>query len=252
MAGEYDKSKYTKKERLQNFWYYSKYYIIVGVLVAVFIVVQVYKAYNQPKYAFTAMFFNTMSMTLNQYDLSDEGKGYVDEFLKSQGLDPEENPADTRQYLNFDIFDGESVEEHEISTMESIGAYISTGDLDVLVANEEFFLYIGYWEAMEDLRNVMDAETLKELEPYLFYVDQELIDELAEYAYDDPEYRQTRPDPRDPSTMKKPIPVGIYLDNANEEFKENFTIQGDVGVVGVFINAPHPDRCIAFIEYILE
>lgn len=250
MAGEYDKSKYTKKERFLNFWYYNKIYIIFAALVVLFLLVQVYKYHHQPKIGFNVMFFNVNSNVADENGMSDEGRGFVGEFLQSMGIDTKKNAPDTQMHLGFEVY--EDVTEDEYTTIQNMGAYVANGDLDMLVADESAFTYIAYWEALQDLRDVLDAETMKKLEPYLFYVDQTVVDKMADYDYDDAEFHEARPDPRDPSTMENPIPVGIYLDNANAKFNENFAIAGGVGVVGIYINSQHPELCRAFVDYILE
>ena len=250
MAGEYDKSKYTKKERFQNFWYYNKIYIIAAVLVVLFVFVQIHKVRSQPKIAFNVMFFNVVATHQTDAGLSDEGKHYVTNFMSDQGVDTKKNTVDTQMHLNFEVH--EDITEQEYTTIQNMGAYVANGDLDMLVADESAFVYIGYWEALEDLRLVLDADTLKALEPYLFYVDQVVVEEMAEYTIDDAEFHEARPDPRDPSKMQQPIPVGIYLDEANEKFNKEFRISGGVGVMGVYINSQHPELCRAFIDYVLE
>ncbi len=250
MAGEYDKSKYTKAERAKNFWYYNKMYIIFAVLVVLFVVVQIHKINHQPKIAFNVMFFNVNSNTFDENGLSDEGRGYVGEFMESMGMDTDKHTVDTQMHLGFEV--QKDVTEDEYMTIQNMGAYVSNGDLDMLVADESAFTYIAYWEALEDLRNVLDPETLDKLEPYLFYVDLAVVNKLADSEYGDEEFNKSRPDPRDPSTMEQPIPVGIYLDKSNAKFNENFAIANDVGVVGIYINSKHPELCRAFVDYILE
>jgi hypothetical protein len=256
MAGEYDKSKYTKKERFQNFWYYNKLYIIFAVLVVAFLVLQIHKTRNQPKIAFNVMFFNVDSTVMTDDFRDDEGKAYVNGFMESMGIDTRKNTFDTQEHVNFSVFDG--ISESEYLTIQNMGAYGANGDLDVVIANDGAFEYIAYWEALEDLRSVLDAETLKKLEPHLYYVDQAVIDQLAEYSYDDAEFWEQRPDGRHPDAMLKPIPVGIYIDKPTADFKKNFNVrdmEGNVGgtaLIGVYINTKHPELCRAFIDYILE
>ena len=251
MAGEYDKSKYTKKERLKNFWYYNKLYFIFGALVILFVIVEVSKVTNQQGMAFNVQFFNVVSNTMTAEGLTDEGDAYMTEFGQSLGMDLEKNVIETQMYLGFDAFD-DSNGETEYSIVQNIGAYIENGDLDMFVADASAFQYFAYWEALEDLRNVLPAEDIEKLEPYFYYVDQAVIDEIANYAIDDEEYNQPRPDPKDPSQMQDPVPVGIYLDEANADFYENFQIENGTGVMGVFQNSKHPELCRAFIDYVLE
>lgn len=251
MAGEYDKSKYTKAERFKNWWYYNKVYAIFAVLVVLFVIVQIHKVTNQPKIAFNVMFFNVVANTTDENGMSDEGKSYVTQFMKDTGVDMTKNTIDTQMHLDFEIRPND-VSEQEMMIVQNMGAYVANGDLDIAVADESAFLYVGYWEALEDLRTVLDAETLEKVEPYLFYVDQVVVDKMADYSIDDAEFQTVRPDPRDPSKMEEPIPVGIYLDEANEAFNKEFQIADDVGVVGIYVNTKHPELCRAFVDYILD
>lgn len=243
MAGEYDKSKYTKKERFLNFLDYFKVYLIAGVLLVLFVVVQIHKIRNQKLIGFNAVYFNAVSSSM------DEGQAYMDRFGEHIEI-PENQAVEVQSYLGFDLKEG--VDETELMTVQSMGAWMANGDLDVAIADEETFEYVAYWGALDDLRAYLPEEKMKELEPYLFYMDQVVADELSEYQYGSEEYNRPLPDPRKPEEMKNPIPVGIYLDNANEEFTSEFSFKGGTALIGIYFNTQNPDRCEAFIDYILK
>ena len=243
MAGEYDKSKYTKKERVLNFLDYFKVYLIAGVLILLFVAVQIHKIRSQKPIGFNAMYFNAVSSSM------DDGRAYMNRFGDAQGI-TEKQVVEVQINLGFNLEDG--VEEMELLTVQNMGAWVANGDLDVALANESVFEYIAYWGALDDLRLYLPEETLKELEPYIFYIDQAVADERAEYMYGTEEYNMPLPDPRDPAAMQDPIPVGIYLDNANDAFKSEFQFENGTAMIGIFFNTQNPQRCAAFIDYIMK
>ena len=128
MAGEYDKSKYTRKERLLNFWYYHRLYIIIGVLVVLFVVVQVHKLTHQPSIGFQGVFMNVISAE------QDDGTDYAAEFGKHLGVDTTRFFMDIIMYEHFDI--SEKIDEVDYASVQQLSAYIANGDLDVAVTDK--------------------------------------------------------------------------------------------------------------------
>ena len=244
MAGEYDKSQYTKKERFINFLDYFKVYLIAGVLILLFVGVQLIKIRAQKPIGFNAVYFNAVSTSM------DEGQSYMDGFGQTIGLG-EKQIVEVQNYMAFNLDDG--VEDLELNIVQNMGAWIANGDLDVMLANEVVFEYFAYWGGLSDLRYYLSEETLQELEPYIFYIDQTVADARAEYMYGSEEYNSIQlPNPRDPASMKDPIPVGIYLDQANDAFKAEFEFENGTAMVGIFLNNENAERCSQFIHYIMK
>lgn len=244
MAGEYDKSKYTRKERLQNFWYYNKLYIIITVLVVLFVGVQVHKLTNQPGVGFQGVFMNTICASL------DNGQSYVNGFGEHLGVDLNRFAMVSHMYEGFDI--SEKIDEVDYATVTQLSAFIANGDLDTVVANIEGFTFLAYWDTLMDLRDVYTPEQLAEMEPYLFYVDGAVVEKRADTMWGTEEYNTPLPDPRNPDAMEDPIPVGIYMEHVSEGFDKEFDISGGQGVVGIFVTTQRLGVCKSFIEYVTE
>lgn len=242
MAGEYDKSKYTRKERLLNFWYYHRLYIIIGVLMVLFIVVQVHKLTNQPSVGFQGVFMNVISAE------QDDGTQYAEGFGEHLGVDPTQFFMDILMYESFDI--SETIDEVDYASVQQLSAYIANGDLDTAVTDESAFEFLAYWDCLSDLREVYTPEQLEEFD--LYYVDGAIVEYRADTMWGTEEYNIDLPDPRNPDAMEDPIPVGIYLNDLNEGFKEKFAVAGDTAIAGIFVTTGRVGVCKSFIEYITE
>ena len=72
---------------------------------------------------------------------------------------------------------------------------------------------------------------------------QEAIDNLEDFT-------QPYPDPTKPEEMAEPIPVGIFLDNASEAFKNNYVSSEDTLAIGFVINASDIENGQMYIDYI--
>ncbi len=244
MAGEYDKSKYTRKERLLNFWYYHRLYIIIGVLVILFVVVQIHKLSNQPSVGFQGVFMNIISAD------RDDGRKYAEKFGEHLGVDSTRFFMDIIMYESFDI--RETIDEVDYASVQQLSAYIANGDLDTAVTDESAFQFLGYWDCLADLREVYTPEQLEKWEDSLYYVDGAIVEYRADTMWGTEEYNIPLPDPRDPDAMEDPIPVGIYLENLSQDFDDTFSIAGGQGVAGIFVTTRRMGVCKSFIEYITE
>lgn len=239
----------TFKEKLSYFWDYYKWYVIGTICIVLFVGSFVHQIVTRKDTAFNAVMLNASTMfpleTQDPYEL---------EFAEYADIDLNE----------YDIFfdtsiriDENLIDENAYTSVQKLAVYTAAGDLDVMVTDTDSFRKYANSYTFHDLREFLNAEQIAKYEPYFYYVDQKVVDEIdaANDALDDT-YVPVYPDPTKPEEMETPIPVGIYLSNC-DNLRENYYFRGEEGpaehvVVGVYCNTKHADNVIKFLEYAFE
>lgn len=239
----------TPKEKLSYFWYYYKWHVI-GTLIAVILIGSfVHQLLTRTETVFDAVMMNTVLMT--------QDNAYEDEFAAYLGIDPKEE--DIMFDTSIQILEN-SMDDTTYTSVMKLSAYTAAGDLDVMVTDTDSFRKYANSECFFDLRTILTDEQLVKYEPYFYYVDQKIIDEINTIS-DDPERLDeldniVYPDPTKPEEMETPIPVGIYLDNS-KKLRDNFYFRGQDGTaehiaIGIYVNTSHLENALKFLEFAFE
>ena len=229
------------KEKAAHFWFYYKWHVI-GSLALLFAVSSfIYEIVSQKETAFYAAMINVSPMTAGEEFL----QGYLD-FAQIDGAEYTAR-FDTSFYYNENF-----IEETSYTTMEKLNLYSTTAELDVMMTDMDFFQKYANSITFFDLRDILSAEQLAAYEPYFYYVDQKIIDEInANIAAGNLTAEVDYPDPFTPKAMETPIPVGIRLDSC-EELLENYYFKNGIPVLGVYSNTQHLEDTVEFIDYIMQ
>lgn len=239
----------TPKEKLSYFWYYYKWHVI-GTLIAVILIGSfVHQLLTRTETVFDAVMMNTVLMT--------QDNAYEDEFAAYLGIDPKEE--DIMFDTSIQILDN-SMDDTTYTSVMKLSAYTAAGDLDVMVTDTASFRKYANSECFFDLRTILTDEQLVKYEPYFYYVDQKIIDEINTIS-DNPDRLDeldniVYPDPTRPEEMETPIPVGIYLDNS-QKLRDNFYFRGQDGTaehiaIGIYVNTSHLENALKFLEFAFE
>lgn len=232
----------TLKQKFAYFRDYYKWHVIIAVAVTAFIASMIYQAVTRRDSAFYAALVNV-------YPVSDTE--HASAFAEYAGIDLDEYDIilDSSMHIDNDAMDQETV-----TSTQKLMVYIAAGEIDVIMTDGGTMEQYAYNESFFDIRDVLSEERVKEYEPYFYYMDQAVADAIHE-AQDDPNYDYTKspahPDPREPESMEKPIPVGIYLDNA-ASFKESFWFMKGDGVIAVAATSQHVETVAKYIDFILQ
>ena len=197
----------------------------------------------------------------NHYRNTSEEKtqdnAYEDEFAAYLGIDPKEE--DIMFDTSIQILDN-SMDDTTYTSVMKLSAYTAAGDLDVMVTDTASFRKYANSECFFDLRTILTDEQLVKYEPYFYYVDQKIIDEINTIS-DNPDRLDeldniVYPDPTRPEEMETPIPVGIYLDNS-QKLRDNFYFRGQDGTaehiaIGIYVNTSHLENALKFLEFAFE
>lgn len=232
------------KEKWNYFWDYYKLPVVISVIAIALITTFVVQLIQRKDTAlFVAM--------VNSMELQAEPSLYVDKFCEYAGIDTEDATAlfDTTMYIDFN-----NLNDITKSSLEKMMVYIAAQEVDAMVTDVAMMEYYAYGPTFMDLREFLTEEEIVRYEPYFYYIDQALIEE-KEAAQDAMNYEFTPvypANPNDPSTMKAPIPVGIYLKDNASTFLDNYHFTDGEPVLGVIVNTKRPELTKQFVEFIFQ
>ena len=232
------------KAKWNYFWDYYKLPVAIGAIAFALIVTFVVQVIQRKDTALFVAIVNGNELTL-------DATPYVEEFCDYAEIDTESEAAlfDTTIDIDFD-----NIGDITKSSLEKMMVYIAAQEVDVIVSTSDMIEYYGYGGSFIDLREFLSAEQFAKYEPYFYYIDEAIIleKEAASNAMDY-DFTPTYPaNPNDPTSMKTPIPVGIYLGENAEAFLDNYYFSAKDPVVSVIVNTVRPETASAFIEFIFQ
>lgn len=229
------------KEKISYFWDYYGIKSICLLLAVIILIAFIVSIATKKEYAFTGVFFGAQPQA--------SAEQYLNDFGDAAGIDASQYELSVQSHLNIQM---DQVITQEIYTsMETFSAMVAAKSVDCFAGNPDLFLYYGYLEYAVDLRTVLTAGELTALAPYLHYIDgqliaqQELNNEGLATAY------TSRPDSTKPELMADPIPVGISLNAATDDFKAAYRMDENA-VIGICVSAAYPENALAFLHYCLD
>ena len=237
----------TFKEKFQYFMDYYKWPALAGIIVICCAVslIHHYTTYREP----------TFSVVLLNSTVMESSEDYASAFMDYAGLNPasQQISFDTSLFITFDVSGPELNAELYSSSLEKLNLMIAIGELDVMVSNDELFSHFANSGVFDDLRLYLLPEQIEAYAPYLYYVDEPLVEQISAAELNmDNGFQPEIPDPTKPELMQKPVPVGIYVEK-NEELAQSFYIRGDGPVVmGIASNAQHPAVAAKYAEYLMK
>lgn len=228
------------KDKLSYFFDYYKWHTLAVIVLIAVVISLVSSFINHKDWGFYVCLLNTSSYPW--------AETYVQNFAEYAEIDTGEYEVvfDTDMFINADMTGMETA-----ATLQKITTYAMAGDIDVMIAGSEFIERYANGKNFHNLRDILTPEQLALCEPYFYYVDQTVVDAVAEANKGGQTYELPYPDPKNPDAMENPVPVGIYLDNC-AALKENFNFLNEEMVLGVYVNTSRTDIALKFIDYIME
>ena len=229
------------KEKIGFFWDYYKIPFICIVLVLAFMIQTGVSLANQKKIVFSGVLLNCKVLVKED--------PFLDGFYEYAGIDGSEETA----AVYSDMLLIKENKEVSLNTIQRILAGIYAKDTDFLGGDAEAFQTCAYHsgEILYNLENFLKPEALEMLSGRLYYADRYIIKEIQK-----PVGEQVEPDalvypanPKDPSTMKEPIPVGIDVSDRTA-FKEAYYAENEVVFLGVVANTPREEVTRQFLSYL--
>ena len=234
----------TLKQKMSYFFCYYKWHVIVIIAVIAFAISLIYQMVTQKDNAFFAVLVNSLEL--------ESTEEYVQKYAEYAGIDTDTYAItiDTDLHINPDPT---SYDESTMASTQKIMVYVAAGEIDILAGGEDILNSYAYNETFYDLREFLTPEQIAKYEPYFYYMDLAVAEAREEMLASDPDYTALPgyPDPRNPEAMEKPVPVGIYLENASG-LKEHYYFTDENPVLAVTVNTPHPEAASKYIDYIFQ
>ncbi len=236
----------TFKEKLGYFWDYYKVHTIVALIVLILGGALIRDIVTSKEEAFSATLLNAYG--------SERQSIFEDDFAGYAGIDTETYSCyiDTTSTLNYKM-----TSEVDLAIFQRLVAMAQTGGLDVVTGDLMPFTHIAGTGMFLDLRDVLTDEEYARYEPYFYYIDGVLLeDDDEDVTYDSDgstDFIDTSIDHTDPSSMEKPIPVGIYLpDSAKLEEYGCYTLSGETPIFGFIFSSARLETAKQFLQYLTE
>ena len=228
------------KEKIKYFCDYYKWHVIGGVALIAFAVSLIHSVLTHKDWAFYGAFINAYQTPA--YDT------FRKDFAAQAGIDLKEFDVifDTNMYVTDSAYD-----QGTLDTMERLTVYIAAGDVNVIAGNSSIINQYAYNGFFQDLRQLLPPDLQEQLEPYYFYADAALADELEalqESGETDISLRYPA-DPTDAESMTEPVPIGLYIQDCSR-IQEAFVFQDDEVILGIVNNMPDTDSTLQFLRLI--
>lgn len=228
------------KKKAGYFWYYYKWYVICSICAIVLIGSLVHDFVNRRETAFYTVMLNVIPLNTDSAEYADAFADYAEIDTSSEDI-----IFNTSLRISED-----GISEDSYYSSQQLAVYVSAAELDTMLTDAASFRKYANSYYFYDLRDILTAKQLEMYEPYFYYVDQTVVEQIDEAADNlDTAFQPNYPDPRKPEEMEQPIPVGIYL-NGNEELLKNFYFQQDDIVIGIYANTKHLDTALSFLDFL--
>lgn len=231
------------KEKWEFFWDYYKIQAIC-ILVAIVLIVQfISTVANQKEIAFSGFCVNS-KISLDE-DLLWDG------FYEATGIDS--HTQTVACYADLQIVPGQI--QLNNNSVQRIIAGCAVQDTDFIAGDPYSFQVCAYTsqQLFADLREVLDEQTLEKCAGRIYYIDKAIIDVLNSPVGEqvEPDALEYPKDPKNPESMKNPIPVGIDVSD-REDLQKAYYLDGTTIYVGAVRSTARPELTKQFIEYLLK
>lgn len=193
------------KERFDYFWYYHKGHVIGGLFALIVGIILIHDAVTSKDTVFYAVFLNAFS--------TDQEQEFMDEFANQAQIDLDKHLVYLDTGIRFNLSEYDEVSK---ASIERFLAMTTAGEVDVTVAERDLFANYADKGMFLDLRSFLTKEQLDRCRESLFYYDAAALEkeiDIEALMENDIFLSKDEVQRRDPSSMKDPVPVGIFLDD---------------------------------------
>lgn len=241
------------KEKLNYFWDYYKFHTIATVFAVFLIGLFIHDIVTAKDFNFYGIMLNAPSL---EGDLAEVA------FAEYAGLDTEnyECFVDCSTQRSYEM-----QSEYDMATQQKLMGLSQTKDLDIITAESHIFYDLAASGMMADLRDIFTEEELAEYEGNIYYIDSALIermDALEESGAITAETENTLTITtedilaeselhRNPESMEKPVPVGIYIGESPLVQKAELYIDC-APVFGFSVNTERAETSKMYLKFIWD
>ena len=252
----------TPREKLAYCWDYYKVHTIAAVIVVVFVISFINSYRSNKPFAFYAILLNADTSG----DHAVTAAAWDEAFMEYAGIDPEAYQVNIDTSVSISA-DGGS--QYDVANRQKMAAMMQAGDIHAIVADTETFEGYARLEYFYDLNTVFTKEELAPYADLLYYTDGAAFDEDTGDTLEDMETAQEAVynsviDHSDPSTMEKPVTVGIRIPQTGNKLGDSgcydyiadrgYTFQGYPSeiVIGIPLSVESPKITLQFLNYLFE
>lgn len=203
------------KKRMQYFWDYHKWHVIIITAAVLCIISLIYSSLNGKETAFMLALIDCSS-----------NEGTTDEY-KSELAELFNIDTNTQDIILDNSFFLSSMDTAYASSGEVFSLRIVAEELHAVLSPEDVFNRYVQNDIFRDIRGVLSPEQLAYYEDSFYYVDYAVIESEDIYNTD---FTTTafvdNANHHSPEGMKKPIAVGIYV-TGTEEFQGHYYFMRD-------------------------
>ena len=221
-----DFSTMNGREKLQWFWYYYKWFVIIGLIVAVAITVTLVQALQKKD---TAVFLVAVNAEAEDGLNEDAFLPY----LTAQGLDPKKEEVSV--HANISYYGGDA--SMDIYALPSIQTLMAAGETDVFLSDEDTFAELAALGAFLPVSDYLTEEEIAKIE-----------DQLVWTALDpdsDPYVAASE------TVMEGRYLRGIRLPKDSPAFAAGLYPEHEA-VAGLPVATSRPERAIALLKYLIN
>lgn len=230
-------------KKVEYFFDYYKWPTIAILLAALAVVGFVYEMATAKDTVLYAAF-------INSYTEGDEDIYIAEDFAEVLGADTkkEEVIIDMTYFLDY-----VEVDTDHATFLQKLVTLVAAKTLDVGSADENSYANLAYSGMFMELEAYMTADEIAAYDGDIFYIDQAVIDEVAELDYvssneeNYPEYTYST----NPEDLEDAVAVGLVVGEGTV-FKEYIQVVGEYVVIGLFTNTERMESGVLFIDYLLE
>lgn len=254
----------TLKGKLSYFWYYYKIHALVAVCVILLVIGFIHQIVTDKPCAFYAILLNA--------NHTPENTGisvlWADEFQTYAGIDPDAYQVNIDTSVTLYSDDNS---QYDSANRMKIDARMIAGDIHAILADTENFENYARHESFYELNAIYTDEELAPYADYLYYTDAAAFSKDSGNTLDEMEAAAQRVyeltiDHGDPSTMEKPVAVGIRIpDTGNkladsgyyaylQDDDDSHIFQGypEETVIGIPASVKEPQIVLKFLEYLMD
>ncbi len=246
----------TRKEKLGYFWMYYKVPFLATIIGIIVLISCIHSAMTHKDDALCAMLINADSSAMPTTTIDTWDKD-----LSSQlGIDTSKYQIYIDYSTSLSLY---SNDQYALSNTEKFAAMCAANQIDDVICDDTMFEYYAQFQYYKDLSTVLTKDELAKYEGQIYYTDKSTFDNTDAENFDASEITDRKIDHHDPSTMKDPVAVGIYVTDSSKikdskcydylaAAKTQFQVQQSEAVLGISATTLHPEASITFLKYIMD
>lgn len=245
----------TPRENFSYFWSYYKFPFLAVIIGIVILVSCIHSAITQKTDALCALVINADASAVPTGTV----EKWEDDMTSILGIDTKKYQV----YIDYSTsLSLNSNDQYSLSNTEKFAAMSAAQQIDDVISDETIFEYYAQFQYFYKLSDVLTNDEMAKYKDKFYYTDKSTADETDSDDYDVSDMTSRTIDHHDPTTMKDPVAVGIYVTDSSKiknskcydylvTEKTQFQGHQSETVIGIPSTTKHPEAARAFLNYML-